>query len=72
MGRADELRAELEVLDLEAQFVAAKENGEVTQEMKHELRDARRSMRERREGSDTAAPATIETTADLPQTGGAA
>lgn len=49
MSRAEELRAELAVAELEEQLVAAKEDGTLTDELKNELREARRAHRELRE-----------------------
>ncbi len=43
------LKAELDMLELEERFVAAKEAGEVTPELKADLRAARRRFRELRE-----------------------
>jgi hypothetical protein len=70
MSRADELRAELELLELEAEFVAAKESGEVTREQKLALREARRAFREQREGAAVASPDVIEVKADVAELGG--
>ena len=41
MPSADELRAQLQVAELEEQLAAAKDSDEVTPELKHELRYAR-------------------------------
>lgn len=51
MSRADELRAELAVAELEEQLVAAKDAGDVPTELKHELRAARQAHRELREAA---------------------
>lgn len=48
--RSDLLRAELAVLELEERFVAAKESGEVTPELRAELRAARQEFRTLRAG----------------------
>lgn len=73
MSRAEDLRAELALLDLEDEFVAAKEDGTVTPEMKLALRDARREFRERRAGSAAVAPEAIGTkTVVMDPNGGAA
>jgi len=69
MSRADEIRAraeaEIAVAELEEKLLAAKEDGEVTQELKLELREARRAHREMREGDATTAPAAVSATADV-------
>jgi hypothetical protein len=62
VSRADQLRAELELLDLEEQFVAAKESGDLTTEMKLELREKRRAFREARSGGAVAAPDPVRVT----------
>jgi len=69
VGRADELRTELELLELEDLFVAAKENGSLTAEMKSELREKRRAFRQLREGAAEANPAPITATSTV-STGG--
>jgi len=54
MSRADDLRAgleaELAVVELEDELLAAKEAGEVPRELKDRLREARRVFREQRSG----------------------
>lgn len=64
MSRADELRAELDVMDLEQRLVDAKAAGTLTDELKHELRAARQAFRLARAGEPpgegVARPATIE------------
>jgi hypothetical protein len=76
MSRADELRAryaaELAVLDLEDELVAAKDAGdlEAIRDVKDRLRSARQSFRESRAGDGTASPATIETSATVTDLGG--
>lgn len=73
MSRADELRAELAVAELEEQLVAAKDAGDVPAELKRELRAARQAHREMREaaaaeledGDAVASPATIAVTAEV-------
>ena len=50
MSRADELRAEMAVVELEEQLIAAKAAGEVPRELKEALREARRSWRTLRSG----------------------
>jgi hypothetical protein len=69
VSRADELRAELELIELEDRFVAAKESGDVTREQRLELRAARQAFRERREGSAVASPETIRATATANESG---
>ena len=61
MSRADELRAELDLMELEAKFVQAKKSGKATPKQRAELREARRAFRERRAGSAAASPEAIET-----------
>lgn len=70
MSRAEELRAELTVAELEEQLVAAKEAGDVPAELKHELRAARQTHRELRAASaepdeGVARPATVSATAEV-------
>lgn len=50
--RSEALRAELAMLDLEDRFVAAKQAGEATPELRAELREARRAYRQLREAGD--------------------
>lgn len=54
MARADELNAELRVVELEERLVRAKESGDLSdeqlRELKLQLREARRGHRELREG----------------------
>jgi hypothetical protein len=64
-SRRDQLRAELELLDLEDEFVAAKEAGTATQEMKLALREKRRQVRESRAGEVVVSPMTITATATV-------
>lgn len=49
MSQADDLRAALKVAELEEQLVAAKEAGDDIEDLKLELREARRAYRELRE-----------------------
>lgn len=74
MSRADELRAryeaEMAVLELEDQLLAAKNDGDVPRDLKLELREARRAFREQRAGDAAASPATIEATAAVERPGG--
>jgi hypothetical protein len=65
VSRADELRAELALLELEDEFVAAKESGEVTREQKAALREARREFREQRAGGAAVSPDAVSVTADV-------
>lgn len=65
MSRRDELRAELELLDLEEAFIEAKADGTATQEMKDELRQKRREIREARASAIAVSPATITAKADV-------
>jgi hypothetical protein len=52
MARADELRAELDLLDLEDRYAAAKESGASKDELRAlGLREARQAFREQREGT---------------------
>ena len=69
MTRADELRAELDLLARQEEFAAAKESGGVTMDDKLALRAARQEFRERRAGSATAQPEAISATARVKQTG---
>ena len=69
MSRADELRAELELLELEDDFVRAKESGDVTMEQKLELREARKEFRQRRAGGAQASPDAIEVSTGIAQIG---
>jgi hypothetical protein len=48
MSRADELAAELEVVRLEEEYVAAKDSGTASDEQKLALRDARQRYRDLR------------------------
>lgn len=67
MSRADEIRAraevEIRVAELEEEMVAAKESDELTQELKLELREARRTFRELR--GTVAAPEAVSATAEV-------
>jgi len=75
VGRADDLRAgleaELAVVELEDELLAAKEAGEVPRELKDRLREARQRFREQRagvpagEGDAVAAPAAVEASASV-------
>lgn len=71
MSRAEELRAELAVVELEEQLVAAKEAGDVPAELKHELRAARQTHRELRaantelDDEGVARPDTVAATAEV-------
>jgi len=75
VGRADDLRAgleaELAVVELEDELLAAKETGEVPRELKDRLREARRVFREQRagvpagEGDVVASPAAVEASASV-------
>lgn len=67
MSRADELRAELELLELEEAFVAAKADGSVTADMKLALREKRRTVREARSRGVAASPATVTAKTDVPK-----
>jgi hypothetical protein len=72
MSRAEELRAELQLIELEEAFVAAKADGTDTAEMRHKLRAHRRRVRgdRRTPGQDVAVePSTIEATAETKLTG---
>lgn len=60
MSRAEELRAELALLDQEADFVEAKQTGQDTPELRAALREARKAFREQRAGSAVAAPEPIQ------------
>lgn len=63
------LDAEREVLDLEDELAAAKDNGGADMELKLRLREARRTFRSFREGAEpdegVARPATIETGSEV-------
>ena len=65
MPSREQLRAELELMDLEDEFVKAKEAGEATEEMKLALREKRRQVREGRGGEIAASPPTITTKATV-------
>lgn len=69
MSRADELRAELELLDLEAKFVAAKKSGKATPELRAGLREARRAFRLQREGSAAVATEPIAAKSSVNKSG---
>ena len=75
MTRADDLRtryeAELAVVVLEEQLVAAKVAGEVPRELKDQLREARQTYRAMREGDAVVSPSVIEATAAVEKPGGA-
>ncbi len=49
--RSEALRRELAMIELEEEFAAAKESGDVTPKLKADLREARRAYREMREGA---------------------
>lgn len=49
--RSEALRRELAMIELEEEFTAAKESGDVTPKLKADLREARRAYREMREGA---------------------
>ncbi len=78
MSRADELRAELAVVELEERLVQAKADGEDHADLKHELREARRVFREGREqsppdiadGDAVARPDTVEVVTGVLSPGG--
>ncbi len=61
--------AELEVLDLEDELAAAKENDTADSDLKARLREARRVYRSLREGGDpdegVARPATVQVTGEV-------
>lgn len=71
-------QAELRVVELEEELIAAKETGEVSRDLKLELRQARESFRLLREatppeeapGDATVRPSTIETSAGVYSPGG--
>jgi hypothetical protein len=50
MSKADDLRAELVLAELEEELAAAKADGAVSKELKDKVRAARRAFREAREG----------------------
>jgi len=53
MASSDELRAQLEVVELEEKLVAAKDTKKgPSQELKQEVRDARQQAREARDASE--------------------
>lgn len=61
MSRAEELRAELDLLDLEQQYAAAKAGGATKDELRAMgLREAREAFRALRDGSAAATPPTVE------------
>jgi hypothetical protein len=68
VSRADELRAELELLDAEERFAQAKETG-VTMKEKLELRKLRKAFREQRAGSASTAPEPIQTSTSVTEIG---
>lgn len=49
MSRADDLRAELELAELEEELLAAKADGTLDRELKNKVRAARQAHRELRE-----------------------
>jgi hypothetical protein len=69
MSRADDIRAraeaEIRVAELEEELVAAKDSGDVTSELKLQLREARQEFRELRAGDAVAAPEAVSATADV-------
>lgn len=69
MSRADEVRAryeaEIAVIELEEQLVAAKDDGSATAELKGELREARRVFREQRASEVAVSPETISAAAEV-------
>jgi hypothetical protein len=68
MSRADELRAELALLELEDEYVAAKESGADREALKAlGLREARQAFREQREGATVASPDVIQVTTEVPE-----
>jgi hypothetical protein len=50
MSKADDLRAELALAELEEEFADAKADGSVSRELKNQVRAARQTFREAREG----------------------
>lgn len=74
MGRLDDLRArhdaELAVVELEDALLAAKDSGQVPQELKEALREARRVHRELRAGEAAPSPAVIAAAAVAAPGGG--
>lgn len=50
MSRADDLRAELELAELEEELVAAKADGDDLTDIKQRVREARFAFRQAREG----------------------
>ena len=68
MSRADDLRAELELLEVEEKYRELKGSGAKRAKLKAlELREARRKFREAREGAATVNPDTINATAEVPE-----
>jgi len=68
VSRADDLRAELALLELEGEYRAAKEAGADRDELKaFDLRAARRSFRDARAGAATASPDVVAVTTDVPE-----
>lgn len=68
MSRADDLRAELALLEVEEQYRELKGSGAKRAKLKAlELREARRKFREAREGATSVNPATIEAAAEVPE-----
>ena len=61
MPTSAELRAALEVAELEEQLIAAKDGDGPSAELKLAVREARRVYREMREGAAAVSPAAIET-----------
>lgn len=58
MSRADELRAkyeaEIAMVELEDELIAAKDSGDVSRDLKLQVREARRVFREQRAGDPVA------------------
>lgn len=69
MSRADDIRAraeaEIAVAELEDRLVEAKEAGDDVEDLKLELREARRAFREYREGDASVNPAAVSAAAEV-------
>lgn len=69
MSRADDIRAraeaEIAVAELEDRLIEAKDAGEDVADLKLELREARRSFREFREGDANVNPETVSAAAEV-------
>lgn len=70
MSKVERLEAELALAKLEDTFVAAKEAGKVTDELRAELREARHDFRANHRPVVAVQPASVSAGADVKKAGG--